>query len=81
MRSDAVIVNTARSGIIDTTAVVAALAAGRLGHAALDVFDEEPPPRDHPLLLLSNTIVTAHAGFKTDAALRRLLQEALARMR
>lgn len=79
MRRDAVIVNTARAGLIDTPALVAALSAGCLGHAALDVFDEEPLPSDHPLLSLSNVTVTAHAGFKTDAALRRLLVEALAR--
>lgn len=79
MRRDAVIVNTARAGLIDTPALVAALSADHLGHAALDVFDEEPLPPDHPLLSLSNVTVTAHAGFKTDAALRRLLVEALAR--
>lgn len=79
MRRDAVIVNTARAGLIDTPALEAALSAGRLGHVALDVFDEEPLPRDHPLLSLPNVTVTAHAGFKTDAALRRLLVEALAR--
>lgn len=79
MRRSAVIINTARAGIIDTKALVAALSADHLGHAALDVFDEEPLPPDHPLLSLSNVTVTAHAGFKTDAALRRLLVEALAR--
>ena len=81
MRHSAVIVNTARAGIIDTPALVAALSAGRLGHAALDVFEEEPLPPDHPLLSLPNVTVTAHAGFKTDAALRRLLMQALARTR
>ncbi|MFC3628328.1 2-hydroxyacid dehydrogenase [Paracoccus angustae] len=80
MKRDAVIVNTARAGLIDTPALVAALSESRLGHAALDVFDEEPLPADHPLLLLPNVTVTAHAGFKTDAALRRLLAEALARV-
>ena len=77
MRPDAVMVNTARSGIIETTALIAALSEGRLRHAALDVFDEEPLPVDHPLLLLPNATVTAHAGFKTDAALKRLLLKAL----
>lgn len=81
MRPDAVLVNTARAGLIDTPPLIAALAAGRLGHAALDVFDEEPLAPDHPLLSLANVTVTAHAGFKTDAALRRLLVEALARIR
>jgi D-3-phosphoglycerate dehydrogenase / 2-oxoglutarate reductase len=80
MKRDGVIVNTARAGLIDTPALTAALSEGRLSHAALDVFDEEPLPADHPLLLLPNVTMTAHAGFKTDAALRRLLVEALARM-
>lgn len=79
MPRDAVVVNTARAGLIDTDALVAALAAGQLGHAALDVFDAEPLPPDHPLLALPNVTVTAHAGFKTDAALRRLLADAVAR--
>lgn len=79
LRRGAVIVNTARAGIIDTNALVAALRENRLGHAALDVFDEEPLPPGHPLLSLPDVTVTAHAGFKTDAALRRLLVEALAR--
>lgn len=79
MKPDAVIVNTARAGLIDTPALVAALSEGHVGHAALDVFDEEPLPTDHPLLRLPNLTITAHAGFKTDAALRRLLEEALAR--
>ncbi|WP_299362053.1 NAD(P)-dependent oxidoreductase [uncultured Paracoccus sp.] len=81
MRRGAVIVNTARAGIIDTVALGAALSADHLGHAALDVFDEEPLPPSHPLLSLPNVTVTAHAGFNTDAALRRLLVEALARVR
>lgn len=81
MKRGGVIVNTARAGLIDTPALIAALSEAQLGHAALDVFDEEPLPADHPLLLLPNLTVTAHAGFKTDAALRRLLAEALARMR
>lgn len=79
MRRGAVLINTARAGIIDTQALVAALSAGQLGHAALDVFDEEPLPPDHPLLSLPNVTVTAHSGFKTESALLRLLAEALAR--
>lgn len=79
MRRGAVLINTARAGIIDTQALVAALSAGQLGHAALDVFDEEPLPPDHPLLSLPNVTVTAHSGFKTESALLRLLVEALAR--
>lgn len=79
MRREAVLVNTARAALIDTKALIAALASDQLGHAALDVFDEEPLSPDHPLLFQRKVTVTAHAGFKTDAALRRLLQEAVVR--
>ena len=48
MRPDAVLVNTSRSGLIHEGDLVAALKAGRPGMAALDVFDEEPLPKDHP---------------------------------
>lgn len=63
MRADAILVNTSRSALIDMAALPAALAAGRPGIAALDVFDEEPLPADFPLRGASNAVLTPHVGF------------------
>jgi D-3-phosphoglycerate dehydrogenase / 2-oxoglutarate reductase len=69
----AILINTARGALVDEAALIAALESGRLGHAALDVFAEEPLPGGHPLTRLANVTLTAHAGFKTPEASRRLL--------
>ncbi|MFT4038187.1 MAG: NAD(P)-dependent oxidoreductase [Thermomicrobiales bacterium] len=55
MRPDALFINTARGGLVDEPALIAALETGRIGAVALDVFAEEPPPPDNPLLLLHDT--------------------------
>ena len=65
MKLTAVLVNTARGGVVDQAALVAALAARRIGGAALDVFAVEPLPADHPILGLDNVVVAPHVGSAT----------------
>jgi len=62
------VINAARGGIVDEDALLVALNDGRVGAAALDVFVEEPPPADHPLLAHPNVICTPHLGASTDQA-------------
>ena len=66
MTPTSILVNTSRAGLIETGALVAALAAGRPGGAAMDVFEEEPvrDPR-HPLLQMPNVVCTPHIGYVT----------------
>jgi D-3-phosphoglycerate dehydrogenase len=73
LRPGAILINTARGALIDEAALVSGLEVGRPGYAALDVFAEEPLPVGHPLTRLRNVTLTAHAGFKTPEASRRLL--------
>jgi D-3-phosphoglycerate dehydrogenase len=68
MRRDAIIVNTARGGIIDEAALHVALTSGHIAAAGLDVFADEPTPADNPLLQLPNVILAPHmAGVTTEA--------------
>jgi (S)-sulfolactate dehydrogenase len=68
MKKGAILVNCARGGIVDERAVADALASGRLGGAALDVFEKEPPPPDHPLFKQENLVCTPHIGASTEEA-------------
>ena len=66
MREDSILVNTARSALIDMDALDKALEAGRPAIAALDVYDDEPVSAAHPLLKRANVVLTPHLGFVND---------------
>jgi D-3-phosphoglycerate dehydrogenase len=68
MKKGVRIVNCARGGIVDEGALADALRAGHVAGAALDVFEEEPPAKDHPLLGLEGVVATPHLGAATDEA-------------
>ncbi len=77
LRPGAILVNTARGALVDEAAMIALLRAGRIGHAALDVFDTEPLPATHPLVSLPNVTLSAHSAFRTPEASETLLRRAL----
>ncbi|MBP1806685.1 hydroxyacid dehydrogenase [Rubellimicrobium aerolatum] len=71
LQPGAILVNTARGGVVDEGALADALASGRVGAAGLDVFDDEPPNPDHPLLAFEQVLLSPHiAGLTADAAER-----------
>ncbi len=69
MKSDAIVVNTSRGGLIDEQALVAALANGQLFGAGLDVYEQEPLPESSPLCALSNVLLTPHVAGSSREAL------------
>lgn len=75
MRPDALLVNTSRGPLIDEAALVGALRAGRLRGAALDVYDQEPLPPDHPLRELGNAHLTPHLGYVTEGSYRPFFRD------
>lgn len=74
MKDGAILVNTARGGLIDEAALVAALESGRIGAAGLDVFETEPLPQDHPLTRFDQVVLSPHiAGLSEGSAERMAL--------
>ncbi len=77
MKSTAYLVNTSRGPIVDEAALIQALEQGTIAGAALDVFDLEPLPLDHPLRRLDNIVITPHMGYVTEETYRVFYGEAL----
>ncbi|MFJ8436241.1 D-2-hydroxyacid dehydrogenase family protein [Kitasatospora sp. NPDC094019] len=77
MRPDAYLVNTSRAAIVDQEALLAALAAGRIAGAAVDVFDQEPLPAGHPMRTAPRLLATPHLGYVSRDNYRRYYGEAV----
>lgn len=77
MKQEALLINVARGGVIDTEALIDALNSGHLGGAAIDVYDEEPLPANHPLLVCEQVILTPHCADMTSEGVELLNEGAV----
>ncbi len=71
-KDSATLINTSRGSVVDTIALAEALQASAIAGAAIDVFEEEPLPSNHPLLAAPNTLLTPHSAGRSCAALMRM---------
>jgi phosphoglycerate dehydrogenase-like enzyme len=76
MKPGAILVNSSRGPLVDETALIEALRAGRIT-AALDVYDREPLPADHPFRSLPNTVLTPHLGYVTQSAMQDFYKQSV----
>jgi D-3-phosphoglycerate dehydrogenase / 2-oxoglutarate reductase len=72
MRPHALLLNTARGAVVDEQALVRALQQGWIAGAGIDAFEQEPPPKDSPLLQLDNAVLSPHNAFFSDASVARM---------
>lgn len=80
MRRDAVLINTARGGVVDETALIEALRLGEIGGAALDVFEKEPLPPSSPLREMDNVMLAPHNSNSSPAAWERVHQSTVTQL-
>lgn len=78
MKPGAILINVARGPLVDEVALIAALTSGHLSGAAIDVFDTQPLPPDHPLFALPNVILTPHMAGITEESMLRMGQGVVA---
>jgi D-3-phosphoglycerate dehydrogenase len=74
MKKTAILVNTARGPLIDTVALAAALKAGTIAGAGLDVYEKEPVEKDHPLFAAPNALLTSHVAWYSESSIPKLQQ-------
>ncbi len=77
MKDSAFLVNTSRGPIVREDALINALRTGQIAGAALDVYDTEPLPADHPLLSLDNVLLAPHLGYNTGETLRHFFRDSV----
>ena len=77
MKPTAILVNTSRGPVLDEDALVDTLREKRISTAAIDVYDIEPLPADHPLRTLPNALLTGHIGYVTDDLYRTFYQDSV----
>ena len=77
MKPTAYLINTGRGPLVDEAALAAALHAGQIAGAGLDVLSQEPPPVTNPLLAAPNCVISPHLAWATAAARQRLLATAV----
>ncbi|HAO99785.1 MAG TPA: 3-phosphoglycerate dehydrogenase, partial [Fibrobacteres bacterium] len=71
MKKDAIVINCARGELVNSVDMAEALNTGRIAGYGTDVVDQEPPPKDHPLLSAKNCVVTPHVGSRTYESVQR----------
>jgi phosphoglycerate dehydrogenase-like enzyme len=77
MKPSAYLVNTARGAIVDEMALVRILKEKAIAGAALDVFVEEPLPKNHPITRLDNVVIAPHLGWPTDSGFQGFAENAV----